>query len=152
MSNYGLKVAKDGESAFSTDLTDLQLTTAYPFAKIDPTNTKSFQTITTTILNNPADNTLVNFYSFPHGYDYIPQAWGVWNVTGPVAVVSQYDNAYGTFVSTTGIDGFYMYYAVDATNVNLYLYKFVTVGPVSLVGVVAQLTMYVFVDDLQITP
>jgi len=151
MADYGLRVAKKGESAFSTDLSDIQLTTSFPFAKIDPTKDGTFQTITTTILNDPADNTLVNFHSFAHGYDYEPQVWGLWTVTGPIGAVPSFDNSYGNYISSTGVDGFSLYYKVDSTNIKLYLYKYVGFGPLSLVGVVAKFTVYIFVDDLQVT-
>ena len=151
MNDYGLRVAKKDKSAFSADLRDIQLTTSYPFAKIDPTNDNSFQTITINILTDPADNTLTSLYQFPHNYSYTPQFWGLWNVSGPSLVVSQFDNAYGRYISSTGVDGFSLYYKVDTVNVTLYVYKYVAVGPLSLIGVTAQFTCQVFVDDLQAT-
>lgn len=151
MADYGLRVAKKDKSAFSGNLSDIQLSTSFPFAKIDPTKDGTFQTITTTIINDPANNTLVNFHNFEHGYEYEPQVWGLWTVSGPPLAVPSFDNSYGNYISSTGIDGFSLYYDVTSTEIKLYLYKYVGFGPLSLVGVTAKFTVYIFVDDLQVT-
>lgn len=149
MADYGLRVAKKDMSAFSGALSDIQLTTGLPFAKIDPTAGGKFQTITTTFINDPANNTLVNFYSLAHGYTYEPQVWGLWSLTGPPTAIPSFDNSYGTFISSTGSNGFTLYYKVDSTDIKLYVYKYISGGSVSLVGVTAKFTIYIFVDDLQ---
>ena len=152
MKNYGMKVSKVGESALkSTDLSNLIMTTRYPFAKIDPTNQKTFQTINFTFTRTPALDTATLLYSFDHDYTYVPQIWGLWNITDSSTGLSsiQYLQAYGKYTANSGVGiGFYLYYDVTATSVTAYIYPYDFTATLSLVGVVAKLTLYIFADDL----
>lgn len=126
------------------------MTTKYPFAKIDPTNRSSFQTINITFLSTPPLNTPTVITSVPHGYtNYVPTVWGLWNVTTTTASKAIYNQNYGTYISSSSLPSFELKYDVNSTNVVLTVTVFDTIFGIDLVGVMAKLSLYVFVDDLQ---
>lgn len=71
--NVDVRNAKGNQVLFSAQ---------YPFAKLDKTNTVSFQNITLFFNNEPPNPSGGSFgpvttlvYSFPHGYTYVPSTW-----------------------------------------------------------------------------
>lgn len=150
MADYGLKVAKSGvDLRTSTAITDLSLSMQFPLVKVDQTSAKSFQSIMLTFLSNPPLSTRTQLYSFAHEYDYLPQAWGLWNVTTMPSFAS-YDQAYGTYVASSGVGlNLVLDYTIDETNVTLYGTFTDSGGGNTVIGTVAVLTLYIFADDLQ---
>lgn len=152
MSDYGLKISKQGISVTKTDdLSDLIMVTRYPLAKLDSQLSSSFKTIDISFLTTPPLYTETLLYSFPHGYDYTPQIWGLWNITDSGTGLSsiQYDQAYGTYIANSGAGiGFYLYYKFNYETIDLYIYPYDALGTLNLVGVTAKLTAYIFADDL----
>lgn len=149
-SDYGFKISNKGEDARSTDVADILLNYRYPIAKIDPTMDNTFRTTTITFLTELAADTEVLLTSFPHGYDYAPQVWGLWDVTWGAGTLTPGDqNAYGAVTNSSGLPNVVLYYGVDDENINVYYYE--TSGGIglSIIGTVANLTTYVFADDLQ---
>ena len=151
--NYGIKVSKKGKSVIkTTDMQDIIMSTRFPFAKIDQTNSESFKTISVSFLSNPPLGVETEIYSFDHGYTYLPQGWGLWNVEYPVsATFIQYDQGLGGYISGSGFGApiFILTYKVFETSVKLYIEAYNGIpDPINLIGVVAKLTFYVFADDL----
>jgi len=151
MSDYGIRTSKKGENATSSNMSDILMSTRFPFAKIDQTMDESFRTTHITFLNNTLNGVSTEIYRFAHGYDYTPQMWGLWEVTwGAGILVSGTFNGYGTIVSTTGIPMASLSYSFDDTNV--YLYAMWTdpfgLSPLDFTGTTATLTTYIFADDL----
>lgn len=151
--DYGIKTSKKGVNAISAAEMDTIMSTRYPFAKIDPTQTDTFRTTTVTFLRDVPDDTKTEVASFLHGYDYRPQIWGLWNVTwGPsiAGTPGLEQNGYGAITNTSGLPTATFSYEWDETTVRLYLLKGTTfLSPSSAIGTTATLTTYIFVDDLQ---
>lgn len=155
MADYGIKSSQKGINAITAAGTDIIMSTKYPFAKIDPTQTESFRTTTISFVTDTPDNVKTLIASFAHGYDYRPQVWGLWNVTwGPNIAITpgQTQNGYGTFNNSGSLAAATLSYEWDATTVYLYLLKRATTIPLvpsNAIGTTATLTTYIFVDDLQ---
>jgi len=153
MRNYGLKISKKGISATKTDdLSDLIMVTRYPLAKIDSTTSDSFKTISTTFLSTPASGVETEIYRFTHPYDYVPQAWGLWNVEYPdTATWVSYDQAYGEYLSGIAAGAHRLGARYEVTDSEVILYATATdgsVGTVDITGFILKLTIYIFADDL----
>lgn len=153
MRNYGLKISKQGISATKTDdLSDLIMVTRYPLAKIDSTTSDSFKTISTTFLSTPTSGVETEIYRFSHPYDYIPQAWGLWNVEYPdTATWVKYDQAYGKYISGIAIGTHRFGARYEVTDSEVILYATATdgiIGNVDVTGFILKLTIYIFADDL----
>lgn len=153
MADYGIRTSKEGADAITATGADLIMTTRFPFAKIDPTEIDTFRTTTVTFLRDVPDDTKTLITSFPHGYTYKPQLWGLWNVTwgaGIAGTGGQEQNGYGVLTNSSGSPSSTLSYEWDEASVYLYLLKGTNVfTPSNAVGTVATLTTYVFVDDLQ---
>lgn len=153
MSDYGIKTSVKGVSAITAAGADVLMTTKYPFAKIDPTQLDSFRTTTVTFLRDTPDDVKTLIHSFPHGYTYKPQLWGLWNVTwgaGIAGTPNTTQNGYGSLTNSPGSPASTLSYDWDETTVYLYLLKGTNVfTPSNAIGTIAALTTYVFVDDLQ---
>lgn len=149
--DYGFRVAKKGKSALSKNILDISMTSRFPFAKIDQTKQNSFRTTSITFLNNPPSGVKTLIASFPHGYTYDPQMWGLWDITwGPGTYVPGLNmNGYGSVSSSTGIPVSVLWYEKDATNIYIYNQWLDPFGftPIDMTGTTATLTTYIFADD-----
>lgn len=153
MNDYGLKISKKGISATKTDdLSDLIMVTRYPLAKIDSTTSDSFKTISTTFLSTPASGVETEIYRFTHPYDYVPQAWGLWNVEYPdTATWVSYDQAYGTYLSGIAAGTHNLLARYEVIDSEVILYATATdgiIGNIDVTGFILKLTIYIFADDL----
>lgn len=150
MADYGIAVSKEGKSALTSNTYDLLMNTKNPFAKIDPTNLESFRTTTVTFLTDTPDNVKTQIASFAHGYDYMPQVWGIWNVTWSPSLTGLTQNGYGSLTNTSGLPQSTLSYEADDTNIYLFLYKgWEVLNPTNAIGTIATLTTYIFVDDTE---
>lgn len=151
--NYGVKTSKKGVNAITASGADVIMSTRFPFAKIDPTQLDTFRTTTVTFLSDVPDDVKTQVASFPHGYLYKPQLWGLWNVTwGPSisGTPGAEQNGYGMLTNGSGIPSASFSYEWDETEVRLYLLKGTAfMSPSNAIGTTATLTTYIFVDDLQ---
>lgn len=152
--DYGIKTSKKGVNAITAQGADVLMSTRYPFAKLDPTQTESFRTTTVTFLSDTTDNVKTQIASFAHGYTYKPQLWGLWNVTWGPSVSGTpglEQNGYGSLTNSSGFPAATFDYNWDETNVYLYISKGAVppAFPSSMIGTSATLTTYIFVDDLQ---
>lgn len=148
--NVGIKISSANTSVNSASGPDLLMSTKYPFEKLDVTKSVSFQTINLTFLNNPPDPSVGNqtntlFYSFAHGYSYIPKIWTlIYDVTADAYAQGGY---YYTNVDISNYA--FIYVTVDTTNVNFYVLKNNGDGhPPNLAGRQFQFRCYVFVDNM----
>lgn len=153
MGDYGIKTSKNGVNAITAQGADILMSTRYPFAKLDPTQTESFRTTTVTFLSDTPDDVKTRIASFSHGYTYKPQIWGLWNVTwGPsiAGTPGLEQNGYGSLTNGSGLPSATFSYEWNATEVILYLLKGTAfMSPSNAIGTSATLTTYIFVDDLQ---
>ena len=119
---------------------------------MDRANAESMKTINITFDNDlPSSATPVLLYTYEHGYDYVPQFWGLWDINYVVASpgLSYRKRGYGYVPHNTGFGfAFSFYYIVDATYVKLYCVFETTISPVpACSGTTAQFTGYVFAND-----
>ena len=135
----------------------------YPFAKLDKTNTVSFQNIALFFAHEPPNpngtsvfQTTTLVYQFAHGYNYVPSTWFMMqNPTNTgVGLQPNYQQEGGIIIAT---DELYYTAAVltmnaDATNVYFYITKYYTAGDSqslpNIYGFSLNIRVYVFVGDL----
>lgn len=121
-------------------------------AKLD-----SMKTVNITISTDLASSsTPVLLYEYDHGYNYIPQFWGLWDINYlPNAQSPTYDylkqpqrRGYGYITHNTGIGFvFSIYYTVDITSIKLYCLFNTTLSPKpNISGTTARLTGYLFAN------
>lgn len=90
MANGPLTVVTPGSNIQNPSLSDLVLDSSIPFTKLDTTTNTSFQTISVLFSNEPAqpplaapNYSITEIYQFPHGYNYIPSIWLMWQNSSP---------------------------------------------------------------------
>ncbi len=85
-----ITIVKSGYDVQSATGTNILLNSDYPFTKLDTQNIVSFQTISLLFNREPTQppgtapyyaNTLI--YQFPHGYNYVPSPWLMWQNSDP---------------------------------------------------------------------
>lgn len=91
---------------------------------MDRANKESMKTVNVTINTNLSYSTTPRLvYRYKHGYDYVPQFWGLWDIDY-FPNSSSYTNTkrgYGYITHNTGAGlAANFYYTVDAEHVNLY--------------------------------
>ena len=96
---------------------------------MDRANINNMKTVNITINTNLASSGVpVLLYTYNHGYSYIPQFWGLWDINYmPNAQSPTYDSlkkrvrGYGYVTHNTGFGfTFNFYYTIDATSIKLY--------------------------------
>ena len=110
---------------------------------------KTVQVNITTNLTSSATPRLL--YRYAHGYSYIPQFWGLWDITyaaGNLGGVKK--RGYGYIVHNTGFGlTASFYYTIDATYVNLYFLFNTSLSGTNTAGTTATFTGYLFANDGQ---
>jgi len=126
---------------------------------MDRANVESMKTVNVTITTDLASSaTPVLLYEYEHGYTYVPQFWGLWDINYMPNAQSTPDysglkqpqrRGYGYIPHNTGIGfEFSFYYIVDATYVKLYCVFNTAITPKpNCSGTTAQFTGYVFAND-----
>lgn len=171
MADFGIKISTEGIDVKDAKPQETLLSTKYPLHKLDTQNKVSFQNISIFFNSNPPDpdgtietslSTLI--YSFPHGYDYTPTTWLMFQRTAGAGVQSspastrvsayQYEGGIIASSSTSDFSNFaYLEYFAD--NKNIYIkvrkiYNIATGGPpVDLSAYALLIRIYVFVEDLK---
>jgi len=160
MSDYGLKVSKDGVDVRTATGVELLLNLSKPQAKLDTTKTVSFQNIDLLFLNDPPEGTGAGdtattlVYKVAHGYTYTPSFWCLVQETPPsgTAFYQAYFQDTGLVAQHTGFDYASFYVKADATNVNFYVDKYYDSGFGGLAnnisGMLLRIRLYIFVEDL----
>lgn len=128
----------------------------YQNLHLDRANKNSMITVKLNINKNfPSNaNNSVMLYKFNHGYNYIPQVWGLWDIKYGPGSNNVIKRGYGYQVNNTGVGlVFDFYYTVDATSVTLWCkFSFWNAtgsgnpDPYSK-GTVATFTGYIFAND-----
>lgn len=155
MTNYGIATSRDGVNVQGASLNNTTFTTKYPLAKLDRTNTVSFQNINLTFLNDTAAPPLagsnsVLVYSFAHGYKYIPSHWMMGSLTGGTNNYPYIEDEEALLSSITNGSQAILVIKTDSQNVYLFVNKTNLFGDgnPSISGVALSLRLYVFVEDL----
>lgn len=163
MGDFGIKVSRVNSDIATAAGADILMNVTYPFAKLDTSNTKSFQNIILTFENDPPEptgagadiylDTLV--YSFNHGYTYTPSFWNLIQITTPVAGTNfdqDYFQEVGVVAATTAADGVAFFTEVTDTAVNYYIEKYYDSAGFGstndITGLQLTIRPYVFVEDL----
>ncbi len=162
MSDYGVKVSAEDQDVYSAIGQEILLTTRYPFAKLDTTKDESFKNTLLTFITNPTEPSGVGdteltttVYSFPHGYDYIPSAWHLVQITNPAggtAFDQDYFQDSGIVASHTAFDGAIFESEVDATTVYYKITKYYDSGlggsTNDITGLQLKIRSYIFVEGV----
>lgn len=88
-------------------------------------------------------------YRYAHGYNYVPQFWGLWDIKYSSALSNNIRRGYGYITHNTGAGlTASFYYTVDATFITLYFHFQTTLSPVPATsGTKATFTGYLFAND-----
>lgn len=156
MSDFGIKVATNGNDAKIAAGKQIVMSSKNPLAKIDRTNDKGVQNIRIQFNTNPPKGPVL-VYSYAHGYKYTPT---IWNLIQAVGVAAPYkadpylmDTGSILFNSPASYADFFV--EVDATNVYYYVnryYDTLISNPsfnVTLAGIALRIRTYIFVEDVQ---
>lgn len=163
--NSLLTISSNNVDVRSATGPQVTFSTQYPFAKLDKTNTVSFQNISILFNHEPPNpagtpgntgpiKTLV--YQFPHGYKYLPSTWMMCQNPTNTGVGLQPAYFQESFIIIATDEGFYtaaeLHIQVDATNVYLYVWKYYdqTDAPAlpNIQGFTLNIRVYVFAGDL----
>lgn len=152
--NGPISVSSPGVSLIGAASKDITFSTRFPFAKLDSTNTNSFQIVTIFLTKEPPNPTIGNSNStliafIPHGYTYTPSTWFLVSTDNFTTVkgsegVWLVGDAAGINSATAQLN-----ITVDDTNINFYIAKsYLTTAPPSVIGLFLGIRCYVFVEDL----
>lgn len=161
--NSIMSVSQNGVDVNSATGPQVIFSSQYPFAKLDKTNTVSFQNISLLFNREPPNpngtsvfltTTLV--YQFPHGYKYIPSTWFLMEnpTNSGVGLQPAYQEEGGIIIATDELlfTAAVLRMQADATNIYFYVDKFYTAGdsqPLpNIQGFSLNIRVYVFVGDL----
>lgn len=160
--SFDFKLSKDGVNVLDATEEELLLSLDKPLAKLDTANEVSFQNIRLNFATDPPEpnattviyaDTLV--YEIEHGYDYIPSFWSLIRVMNPPNAGVPFSQAYFQDSGVvSGVNAFTLAsFSVKATDtkIQFWIQKYRDVGsPVNpLIGLILQIRLYVFADDLQ---
>lgn len=123
----------------------------YQNLHMDRANINAMKTVNVTVTSNlPNSSTPILLHRYAHGYSYIPQVWGLWDIHYSSALGNGSKRGYGTILHNTGIGlTCTFYYTVDATYVNCWLiFNTTSTPPPATSGMTAKFTGYVFANDL----
>ena len=133
---------------------DLVYNSQYQNLHMDRANKEAMKTIKVTFNSDIAYSTTPRLLArYKHGYDYIPQVWGLWDI-------NYFPNAGSTYARTARGYGYInhntsaamtasFYYTVDSEYVNLYFIFDGFLTKPTTVGMTAVFTGYVFANDRQ---
>lgn len=170
MGDFGIKISTEGIDVNDAKPQETLLSTKYPLHKLDTQNPVSFQNLSIYFNANPPDpdgtietSLTTQIYSFPHGYDYTPTTWMMFQRNAGPGVQSnpastkysayQYE---GGIIAAADVGDFsnfaYLNYSVDNKNVYIKVTKvynvFTGAPPVDLSAYALLVRIYVFVEDL----
>ena len=96
--------------------------------------------------------TPILLYSYPHGYNYTPQFWGLWDVQYPSGVLaSKHLRGYGMILHNTGTAlAATFYYVINSSSVSLYFLYRSTIPGTTTAGTTATFTGYLFANDASV--
>lgn len=123
----------------------------YQNLHMDRANDKNMLTVDLTISSNLAStDTPYLIYQYEHGYDYIPQFWGLWDIHYGTNLGNFNRRGYGFITHNTGVGlAANFYYTVDATYVKVYFHYNNTIpggGGYNTAGTTAKFTGYLFAN------
>lgn len=165
--NSLLTVSANGVDVNTATGPDVIFSSQHPFAKLDKTNTVSFQNIALFFQNEPPNpsgigidtgprTTLV--YQFPHGYTYVPSTWFLMQNPSNTGVGLQpsYQQEGGIIIQTDPFNYAIIRMQVDATNIYFYVDKYYSTFASepfpNIIGFSLNIRVYVFAGDLTGTP
>lgn len=125
-------------------------TSQYQNLHMDRANPESMKTVQININTNlAASDTPRLIYRYKHGYDYIPQFWGLWDIKYSSGLSNVTRRGYGHITHNTGFGlTASFYYTVDTEYVNIYfLHNSFTTPKPSTAGTKATFTGYLFAND-----
>ena len=133
---------------------DIIYNSQYQNLHMDRANKESMKTIKVTFNSNLAYSTTPRLLArYKHGYNYVPQIWGLWDINYFPNASSTYKltaRGYGYINHNTGAGmTASFYYTVDSEYVNLYFIFNGSVTKPTTVGMTAVFTGYVFANDRQ---
>lgn len=155
-----ITVSANGVDVKNAKGSDVLFSTAFPFAKLDTTNTVSFQIISIFFNNDPPSPAFGNapiktqVYQFKHGYTYVPSTWFLLQFDSASRQTPGYQYENGIIqVSSVADNANYAEFdvSIDQTNVTFYITKNTinNIDPLSeIFGYTLNIRSYVFVEDL----
>lgn len=159
--NYGIKITAPGTNVNFASGQDVVFNSKNPLLKIDSQNTKGFQTVNLTIVNDPPEPTAPSYtdtytvvYKFAHGYTYTPSVETLYVLITPTGGAYSFHQDYFLdfgIIASSAYDNFAaIYTVVDSTNVYYVVWKQNggSGGTNTLSGAYLKITSHVFVDDL----
>ena len=116
---------------------------------MDRAKSNSMFTVNINVNSNLASSTTPRLvYQYNHGYGYIPQFWGLWDIqyaSGNLGGV--YRRGYGYIVHNTGAGlTASWYYTIDATSIKLYFLFNTSLSGTNTAGTKATFTGYLFAN------
>ena len=161
--NSLMTVSSNGVDVNAASGPQIIFSSQYPFAKLDKTNTVSFQNIALLFAHEPPNpngtsvfqiTTLV--YQFPHGYKYVPSTWFLMQnpTNSGVGLQPNYQQEGGIIIATDegNFTAAILTMQADATNIYFYVTKYYTAGdsqPLpNILGFSLNIRVYVFAGDL----
>jgi len=153
--DYGIKVSDEGINALEATGQELFLSIGTPQAKLDTTNSVSFQNISITFVNEPPDAPLGTsvttlIYEFDHGYTYKPQIWNlVENPSGTPFAYQYFQEGGIVMIGSTTTQWATIDIEVTASKVKYSITKgnYIAGTPPVLLGSTLKIRTYVFVDE-----
>lgn len=122
----------------------------YQNLHMDRAKANSMFTVNVNITTNLSSSSTPRLvYQYAHGYDYIPQFWGLWDIHYSSGLYNNYRRGYGYITHNTG-GGLTasFYYTIDATYIKLYFLFNTTMTPKpNPAGTTAVFTGYLFAND-----
>lgn len=116
---------------------------------MDRANKESMKTVKVRVNTNLSYNSNPRLiYQYKHGYDYVPQFWGLWDIKYSSGLNNTIRRAYGYITHNTGAGlTASFYYTVDSQYVKLYFHfnGFISPKP-NPAGTVATFTGYLFAN------
>lgn len=157
MADIGIKISRKNTDVNSAGLTDLLLSSKYPFTKIDTQNTNSFITVSLTFINEPPEtmgtSTITKVYSLTHSYNYKPQFWAtVYHAINPTVWLQgtfwgDYDNVIPLRL-VSAFDEADIFFRATESTIDVYVIKNNDSMSIPVVGITVDIGFYVFVDGI----
>lgn len=151
-----LSVSQTGVDVRTATGDELIFSSQYPFAKLDKTNTVSFQNFTILFNKEPPNpsgsgSKTTLLYQFAHGYKYVPSTWflmqhvdGGYTSANPI-----YQQEGGVITQTNPATYAIFTMNVDTQNCYFYITKFSDgTHNVTVQGIFLNIRVYVFAGDL----
>lgn len=122
----------------------------YQNLHMDRAKKNSMFTVNIKVNSNLSNSTTPRLlFSYPHGYNYVPQFWGLWDVKyAQGGLGGGYRRGYGRIVNNTGFGLLAdFFYVVDSSSVKLYFLFNSIVSGTNTAGTTATFTGYLFAND-----